>query len=571
MYFGPTEHLVVTNDVYANVVIKTILVSREVLTFRLGCDDALKAEVEHGLGGKPGVGVWFSRSGWQDGRESYGAVEPLQSSSTLRQKYSPSRANQRRNNYFNDTARWAQLRAFSVVKNNCHALVPFDAHRRLLVHRIMTLWARGVCRSRACRLARFFSADAAAHPSNKTQVYLSRCHDPLLNLSVEHRLLQITPPESTVLVLYVNGPCVVFGRNQNPWLELNLHRLAQIANTTTTTTQPDEGKGEGEAAAAAAWHDSVVKLVRRRSGGGTVFHDLGNVNFSVILPTAQFDRDRHADMVVRALQSLGRVRTRVNERHDIVVDSGSDAATTAAAARDSSSGSSSSARETATTTTTTKTFKISGSAYKLTRFRALHHGTCLLQSPNLASISGLLRSPAEPFIKARGVDSVRSPVTNVGLDTLVFQDAVVRQFAQMYGPADIYADFDDSARQDYHVQKGYDELAARDWIYGQTPRFAFRTYACEDDPRPRPQLPFDHRLHFEARHGLIEQFHVSQSRDFDARQCVGASLQDVHDWRAHLHRAGMHSSDARQVGAWMNHVLGAEFLRIQSPATMQSR
>src|SRR6478609_9054917 len=75
---------------------------------------------------------------------------------------------------------------------------------------------------------RFFSADAASHPSSKTQIYLSRSRDPFVNLSVEHHLLQTTPPDSTILLLYTNSPCVVFGRNQNPWLEVNLGRLAHI-------------------------------------------------------------------------------------------------------------------------------------------------------------------------------------------------------------------------------------------------------------------------------------------------------------------------------------------------------
>ncbi|PNH32867.1 hypothetical protein BJF96_g3933 [Verticillium dahliae] len=59
----------------------------------------------------------------------------------------------------------------------------------------------------------------------RTQVYISRSSDPFLNLSIEHHLLQTTPSESTVLFLYTNRPSVVIGRNQNPWLELNLPLL----------------------------------------------------------------------------------------------------------------------------------------------------------------------------------------------------------------------------------------------------------------------------------------------------------------------------------------------------------
>jgi lipoate-protein ligase A len=296
---------------------------------------------------------------------------------------------------------------------------------------------------------RFFSTAAAACPSNKTQIYVSRSRDPLLNLSVEHHLLQTAPTDATVLMLYANAPCVVFGRNQNPWIETNLARLGG-------------GDGGGDSS-----RRPPIQLVRRRSGGGTVFHDEGNVNFSVICPSAAFDRNKHAEMVVRALRRLGRPTARVNERHDIVVDGG-----------DGGDGGG--------------TFKVSGSAYKLTRLRSLHHGTCLLQSPNLNLIAGLLRSPAEGFIKARGVDSVRSPVRNLHLDVAAFEDAVVREFEEMYGRPDVRDVVEDAeALAVPQIRQGYAEMSSRGWLYGQTPRFVFSTHPTEQDPRPRPKLPFE--------------------------------------------------------------------------------
>lgn len=303
----------------------------------------------------------------------------------------------------------------------------------------------------SCRhlITRRLSTEAASHASNKTQIYMSKSRDPFVNLSIEHHLLQITPADSTILLLYTNSPCVVFGRNQNPWLEVNLQRLADIR------LRPES----------VGWTDEAIQLVRRRSGGGTVFHDAGNVNFSVICPPAAFDRNKHAEMVVRALKFLGKVNTRVNERHDIVMDVDS-------AGKQS-------------------TFKISGSAYKLTRLRALHHGTCLLGSPNLDNISGLLRSPAEPFIKAKGVESVRTPVRNVGIGNAEFEDAVRNEFGRMYGEASIYDTVGEDALKVQKVADGCRELQSKSWIYGQTPRFVFSTFPTEDDPRKRPDIPFD--------------------------------------------------------------------------------
>ena len=93
-----------------------------------------------------------------------------------------------------------------------------------------------------------------SNPSNKLQSYVSRSSDPYLNLSIEDHILRKSPPDSTVLFLYVNRPCVVIGRNQNPWTEVNLSILN--AATGMKDLKDTEPPGIG-----------VVDLVRRRSGG----------------------------------------------------------------------------------------------------------------------------------------------------------------------------------------------------------------------------------------------------------------------------------------------------------------
>ncbi len=245
----------------------------------------------------------------------------------------------------------------------------------------------------------------ATDPTSKSQIYISRSRDPFLNLSIEHYLLQKTPEDSTVLFLYTNSPCIVIGRNQNPWNEVDLWAIRR---------SPLD-----------------VKLVRRRSGGGSVFHDEGNVNYSVICPTVAFNRDKHAEMVVRALHKLGVQNARVNTRHDIVMEK--------------------------TQSETTQAFKISGSAYKLTRLRSLHHGTCLLSSPHLEAISEFLHSPAKAYIEARGVDSVSSPITNVGLDNQPFEDAVVAEFNAIY-PASSPIIVNEAEKMVPEIARGLEEL-----------------------------------------------------------------------------------------------------------------
>lgn len=288
---------------------------------------------------------------------------------------------------------------------------------------------------------------AAAASSAQFQIYISRSNDPYLNLSIEHYLLQNSSPHSTILFLYVNRPCVIIGRNQNPWLEANLPLLA---NPVATSVWKSDGSIQP------GGRSSLIDLVRRRSGGGTVFHDLGNVNYSVICPRADFTRDKHAEMMVRAIRRHNG-RARVNERHDIVLDQGDlrseedwpdpdDMHTTAYQA---------------TTDQQRRALKVSGSAYKLTRTRSLHHGTCLLNSPNVGDISKYLRSPAQPFIKARGVDSVRSPVTNIyphfqPLITYRFQQHVVETFIALHGVnRECLAGFQ-AAKTSQNIQRGLD-------------------------------------------------------------------------------------------------------------------
>lgn len=279
--------------------------------------------------------------------------------------------------------------------------------------------------------ARFARAVAG---TTKHHVYVSRSHDVATNLSIEHYVLQKSHPDSTVLFLYVNKPCIVIGRNQNPWLEVNHELVRRTAAPTSFSANLDQGPTSIK---------EKIKVIRRRSGGGTVFHDLGNVNFSIICPSAEFHRDQYAEMIVRAIRKTN-PRARVNERHDIVLDPGplldrkdhpelDDTYKTRYAFGEGS----------------LAPRKISGSAYKLTRQRALHHGTCLLSSPNISSISTYLQSPARPFMKARGVESFRSPIANIvganenpsTLTTSTFQHHVIDAFTEKHGLESITAPF----------------------------------------------------------------------------------------------------------------------------------
>ncbi|KAI0036064.1 hypothetical protein K488DRAFT_76244 [Vararia minispora EC-137] len=136
---------------------------------------------------------------------------------------------------------------------------------------------------------RYISRTASASPGiPEHNVYLSNSTNPYFNLSFEDWLFKFKPPNKPLLLLYRDDPCVIIGRNQNPWKEVNLSALRETG----------------------------IPFIRRRSGGGTVFHDIGNTNFSIHLPRTIFDRHATAQVILRAVRSLG-IDAHVNDRNDI--------------------------------------------------------------------------------------------------------------------------------------------------------------------------------------------------------------------------------------------------------------
>ncbi|MCJ1360177.1 MAG: Biotin/lipoate A/B protein ligase [Icmadophila ericetorum] len=429
-------------------------------------------------------------------------------------------------------------------------------------------------------------SELCANPVSRYQIYVSQFYDPYVNLSIEHYLLQKTPKDSIVLLFYVNRPCVVIGRNQNPWLEANLKALRTKPVQQSGISPADNG-GSG-----------CPQLVRRRSGGGAVFHDGFNMNYTVICPTELFTRDKHVEMVVRALRTNNE-RVRVTERHDIVLDQGDLLPEMA--------------RPEVTDTHKTAyaqssdhpPLKVSGSAYKLIRNRSLHHGTCLLNSPNLGLLSEYLRSPARPYLKARGVESVRSPVGNVYPLGMAgaresFQKNVMRSFAIMYGldtkfmasfedneikitpysalsatgegPFCVAGTIDEGIAEIPDIKSGVAELRSLDWIYTQSPRFSLSSHSIEEDDRDRPplppHLPPSTRILLRAHSGTIESTEISLSTDQSSATreikdfnsiLAGAKIHEISSFVT-LFQDGIKEDDLRRrakgVGKWLDEMFG---------------
>lgn len=123
-------------------------------------------------------------------------------------------------------------------------------------------------------------------------VFMSQSTDIYTNLALEDWMYRnMDFSKHHVMMVWRNEPCVVIGRHQNPWLESNVPLL----------TEKD------------------IALARRNSGGGTVYHDRGNLNVTFFTPRERYDRKYNLELIKRALFRGFGVKAVINERQDIIV------------------------------------------------------------------------------------------------------------------------------------------------------------------------------------------------------------------------------------------------------------
>lgn len=175
--------------------------------------------------------------------------------------------------------------------------------------------------------------------------------DPFYNQAFEEYIFEHCNPEEDILLLWVNDPSLICGRYQNVFQEINMP-LA---------------------------YEQSIPVIRRNTGGGTVYHDRGNLNYSIIRKRNEgenLDYDSFLTPVIDALNNIG-VPAHKRNVCDIAIDN----------------------------------MKISGSAQAVKKDRVLHHGT-LLYNADLKNLRGLLK-PAPGKMICKAVGSVPSPVTNI--------------------------------------------------------------------------------------------------------------------------------------------------------------
>lgn len=236
------------------------------------------------------------------------------------------------------------------------------------------------------------------------KVLVSPFKNPFINLALEDYFLR-GGADLPVAFFYVNRPCVVLGRFQNPWLETHLSYLTQ----------------------------NDIWLVRRQSGGGCVFHDEGNLNYSFIYPEGMIERRRGVELIQRAF-SKADIPLEISPRHDLWLEGK----------------------------------KISGSAFKQTKDASFHHGTFLISS-DLDKLEESLKHTIIPK-ETKSIASVRSKVITLnekfpGVEIPDVIELVAHEIKS------IKHELDGSLLSMPEVQQNFKQLTSWEWMWGETPHF----------------------------------------------------------------------------------------------------
>jgi lipoate-protein ligase A len=237
--------------------------------------------------------------------------------------------------------------------------------------------------------------------------------NPYRNIAREALLLEEVQPETCILYLWQNRHSVIIGRNQNAWKECRVEKL--------------EASGGF--------------LARRLSGGGAVYHDLGNLNFTFLVPREDYNAEKQSEVILRAVQKAG-IEAEKTGRNDIE----------------------------------TGGRKFSGNAFYLTGKNYYHHGTLLVNADLNAAAEYLSVQPGK--IKAKGVDSVRKRIVNLSerrpdLTIPNLKIFLAAAFEEVYGLKS--SPLDPRGADQARLSALEARFKDPGWKYGRNPPFRFET------------------------------------------------------------------------------------------------
>lgn len=237
--------------------------------------------------------------------------------------------------------------------------------------------------------------------------------DAQMNLAIEEYALKSLDPSESYLLFYINKPSIIIGKNQNTIEEINVDYVEK----------------------------NGIQVVRRLSGGGAVYHDLGNLNFSFI---TKDDGDsfsnfkKFTEPVIKALRNLG-VPAELSGRNDILVEGR----------------------------------KVSGNAQFFTKGRLFSHGTLMFNSEIDNVVSAL--KVRKDKIESKGIKSIRSRVANISEfleKELTMDDFKTLLLKNIFGSIDNIPEYVLSDQDWANIKKLSEErYQSWDWNYGRSPKF----------------------------------------------------------------------------------------------------
>lgn len=235
--------------------------------------------------------------------------------------------------------------------------------------------------------------------------------DPYKNLAVEEYLFTHCPENNVLFYLWQNQKTVVIGKNQNAWKECQISRI-----------ETDE-----------------AVIARRLSGGGAVYHDLGNLNFTFIAHKENYDVAHQQRVLLHALQILG-IRADISGRNDILVNG----------------------------------CKFSGNAFHEKKGHCYHHGTIMVDV-ELDKLENYL-NVSQKKLESKGIASVRSRVINLkevcpDLTIHSLKEALKTSFDQCYDRQSLLLREEDLDPE--KIKTLTQKYASWDWIYGQAFDFQY--------------------------------------------------------------------------------------------------
>ena len=241
------------------------------------------------------------------------------------------------------------------------------------------------------------------------KVFISESFDPKFNLSVEEWLMKRNEPDEVVLFLWQNENTIVIGRNQNPYKECDIKKL----------------------------NEDGAQLIRRLSGGGAVYHDRGNLNFTFIASDENYDVEHNMKVILNGVSKFG-IHGHFSGRNDLLVQER----------------------------------KFSGNAFISDNGMNCHHGT-LLVDVDLDKLSRYLTvSPLK--LQSKGIESVVSRVVNlreispqITIESL--KDALIASFNEFYKTKSQIIILDEKA---IDVTTYLEKYHSWEWNYSESPDFS---------------------------------------------------------------------------------------------------